>query len=115
MVRPMREHKHGPDDGDAPAHHHHGEHDPHVWLGIDEAVAMVEAIRDELCEIDSGHAADYKKNAAAYVGRLRELKADGVKRFESKKVRRLVSFHLLGPPARMFKSAPSRPPEAAGA
>ena len=37
-------HDHTPGDG----HHHHGEHDPHVWLGLPEAVIMVNCIRDEL-------------------------------------------------------------------
>ena len=34
-------------------HHHHGAYDPHVWLGIEQAVAMVELIRDELKRVDA--------------------------------------------------------------
>ena len=49
----------------------HGDHvhpagpDPHVWLGVDQAVDMVERIRDELVKVDGGHADEYKKSAAA--------------------------------------------------
>src|SRR5438093_4161481 len=39
MVKKMRPHKHAPaEQGEAEGpHHHHGEHDPHVWLGIHDA------------------------------------------------------------------------------
>src|SRR5207249_11232791 len=95
MVRKMRPHEHAPKqkgEEEAP-HHKHGEYDPHVWLGIDEAAVMVGVIRDTLCEVDPGHADEYRENAAAYVARLEALKADGRKRIEAKKVRRIISFH----------------------
>jgi ABC-type Zn uptake system ZnuABC Zn-binding protein ZnuA len=90
-VRKMRDHKHD-DNPDAPAHHH-GDFDPHVWLGIPEALAMIDQIRDKLCEIDSGHAAEYRSNAATYQGRLRALHEDGRKRLAGKQNKRIVSFH----------------------
>lgn len=73
--------------------HNHGEHDPHVWLGIDQAVAMVGTIRDELARVDLEHADEYKENAAKYVKALRKLEADGQKMLEAKKSKRIVSFH----------------------
>jgi ABC-type Zn uptake system ZnuABC Zn-binding protein ZnuA len=81
------EHDHGE------AHHHdheHGTYDPHVWLGIPQAVAMVETIRDELSKIDEEHAADYKKNAADYVRRLKKLQAGAPETLKGKKI---ISFH----------------------
>jgi ABC-type Zn uptake system ZnuABC Zn-binding protein ZnuA len=93
MVRKMRAHKHTPGDAETDKPHVHGEYDPHVWLGIDEAVVMVEAICDELCEIDPNHRDEYQSNAAAYVKRLKALKAEWAGRFEKKKVSRIVSFH----------------------
>src|SRR5579885_1248163 len=57
--------------GEAP--HDHG-WDPHVWLGPDQAVIMVEAVRDELKQFDPPHADGYDRRAAEYVARLRKLK-----------------------------------------
>lgn len=90
LMELMHAHEHNPDDDH---HHHHGKWDPHVWLGTAEAVAMVEAIRDELATIDAGHADDYRKNAAAYVEKLKKLDADGKALLKDKKTRRIISFH----------------------
>jgi ABC-type Zn uptake system ZnuABC Zn-binding protein ZnuA len=73
--------------------HHHGRHDPHVWLGIPEAVLMVERIRDTLVANDQTHAAGYTKRAADYIARLKNLEADGKQMLKDKKERTLVSFH----------------------
>jgi ABC-type Zn uptake system ZnuABC Zn-binding protein ZnuA len=73
--------------------HHHGDIDPHVWLGTPQAVAMVETIRDKLKEADKAHAQDYDKNAEAYVAELKKLHDDGVKMLAGKKDRRIISFH----------------------
>jgi ABC-type Zn uptake system ZnuABC Zn-binding protein ZnuA len=71
----------------------HGEHDPHVWLGIPQAMKMVEMIRDELQKVDPPHADDYTANAAAYLAKLRDLHAYGTKLLKDKKDRRLITFH----------------------
>src|SRR5258708_7748215 len=57
--------------------HHHGKYDPHVWLGIPEAVQMVERIRDALSTNDPDHKAGYTKRAADYIERLKKVEADG--------------------------------------
>lgn len=77
-------------DHDGP--HEHG-HDPHVWLSPDLAEVMVNGIRDELKAADTAHAEGYDRRAAEYVGRLRGLKAEGVKLFAGKDDKRLVTFH----------------------
>jgi ABC-type Zn uptake system ZnuABC Zn-binding protein ZnuA len=68
------EHDH---DHGAHGHTHDHEFDPHVWLGIDNAKRMVELIRDELKKIDSSHAAEYDKNAAACIASFEQLKEEG--------------------------------------
>ncbi len=73
--------------------HDHGDHDPHVWLGLDQAVKMVAAIRDELAERDPAHAEGYKTRADAYVAKLAKLKADGVAMLKDKTERQFISFH----------------------
>jgi ABC-type Zn uptake system ZnuABC Zn-binding protein ZnuA len=50
-----------------------GEVDPHWWQDPRNAIAAVEAIRDELIAIDPGGAAGYRRNAAAYVAELERL------------------------------------------
>lgn len=73
--------------------HHHGEYDPHVWLGIPEAIVMVEKIRDVMKENDPANGADYERNAAAYMDKLHQLHAYGRKQLADKKDRNLISFH----------------------
>jgi ABC-type Zn uptake system ZnuABC Zn-binding protein ZnuA len=85
-------HEHGKDGHDHDHDHHHGIYDPHVWLGIPQAIAMVERIRDELKAVDSGHASLYDKNAAAYVARLRALHAEGKKQLAGLKAP-VITFH----------------------
>ncbi|MGL6094877.1 MAG: metal ABC transporter substrate-binding protein [Fimbriiglobus sp.] len=80
-------------DGDGAHHHDHGDHDPHVWLGLDLAVAMVDTIRDELKLADPAHAAGYDARAAAYQDKLRKLKADGIDALKDKKERQFLTFH----------------------
>lgn len=84
--------------------HHHGEYDPHVWMGLPEAVQMVACIRDQLKQVDPAHAAGYDARAAAFITRLKTLQADGEKKLADKKDRNLISFHdSLAYFARTFK------------
>jgi ABC-type Zn uptake system ZnuABC Zn-binding protein ZnuA len=94
MVLKMRAHTHEAKKPGQGGHAHtHGELDPHVWLGMNEVVAMVEVIRDQLSEIDADHAAEYGKNAKEYIATIRRLHEDGKKLFAAKKVKRIISFH----------------------
>jgi len=69
-------HDHG--DGDHAGHDHaHGEFDPHVWLGIPEAIIMVNAIRDALTQADPAHKDGYAKRSAELTERLLKLQAEG--------------------------------------
>jgi ABC-type Zn uptake system ZnuABC Zn-binding protein ZnuA len=74
-------------------HHHHGGKDPHMWLGIGEAIALTNCIRDELIKADPQHKDGYEKRAAAYVAKLEKLGADGKKALADKKDRNIVAFH----------------------
>jgi zinc transport system substrate-binding protein len=86
------EHEHGKEE-DHEHDHEHGEYDPHVWLGIPQAIHMVEIIRDELKAIDAKNAADYDKNAAEYIEKLKKLEAYGKEKLKDKKNRNLIAFH----------------------
>jgi ABC-type Zn uptake system ZnuABC Zn-binding protein ZnuA len=99
-LRENEDQEHGADEGE---HHHHGKHDPHVWLGVPEAIKMVAKIRDELAAIDPEHADGYKSRGNDYIDKLEKLVADGKAMFKDKKERRIIAFHdSLGYFARTF-------------
>jgi len=84
----------GEEEDDArPGHHHAGEYDPHVWLGLPEAVHMVNLIRDELIRIDAEHKAGYTQRAATYVKELEGLRDYGRKVLGAKQNPRLIATH----------------------
>ena len=73
--------------------HDHG-FDPHVWLGIPEAIIMVDTIRGELTALDPSHAEGYKKRAESLTARLNALQAEGKTLLETKKEKaRLLTYH----------------------
>jgi zinc transport system substrate-binding protein len=82
-------HDHGEEEHD-PSHVHY---DPHVWLGIPEAIVMVQAIRDALIAADPEHRSGYEERASAYVERLQALMQEGRSLLADKKDRRLLAFH----------------------
>ncbi len=51
-------------------------HDPHVWFDVRLWKKCVEVIRDELCELDPPHAAEFRTNAEAYLKELDDLHAE---------------------------------------
>lgn len=55
--------EHGHDDG----HHHHGTHDPHFWLGIEQAKQVAAAIAQRLSETDPEHAKQYASNLERFL------------------------------------------------
>jgi zinc transport system substrate-binding protein len=71
----------------------HGEHDPHIWLGPDEAIAVVGQIAKKLGAIDPPNQKVYDDRAEAYIKELRELKEYGLAKFKSAKNRRIITTH----------------------
>jgi anchored repeat ABC transporter substrate-binding protein len=55
--------------------HVHGEIDPHLWQDVRNAIAYTKIIRDTLMERDPAGAAEYRRKADAYLGRLDDLDA----------------------------------------
>src|SRR5262249_21602808 len=88
-----RQHDHGA-DGHGHAHSH-GTHDPHVWLGIPEAIHMVQRIRNELKKADPARAAQYDSNAKTYIDKLEKLQEDGKALLKEIKPedRKLITMH----------------------
>jgi zinc transport system substrate-binding protein len=63
----------GSEEGEAGHHDAHGTFDPHVWLDPDMAARIVASIRGRLEGLDPEGASDFRRNAAALEGRLRDL------------------------------------------
>jgi ABC-type Zn uptake system ZnuABC Zn-binding protein ZnuA len=55
------------------ADHKHEDMDPHVWHDVQNAIHIVEVVRDRLAELDQANAEKYKASAAAYLQQLKEL------------------------------------------
>lgn len=72
--------------------HPPGSVDPHVWLGLPEAIIMVEKVNATLKARDPAHAADYDRRAKEYIGKLEKLLADGQTKLASKNIH-LISVH----------------------
>ena len=53
--------------------HIHGEVDPHLWHNVDNAIAYVDVIAEEMANADPSHGADYRARAESYIAELREL------------------------------------------
>jgi manganese/zinc/iron transport system substrate-binding protein len=51
------------------------EYDPHVWFDVTLWMKAVEAVRDELAQIDPDNASAYSANAEAYLAELTDLDA----------------------------------------
>ncbi len=61
------------DAGDADAHEHAGEHDPHVWLAPENAKKEAENIKDALVKADPANASDYEANYEKWAGEFDSL------------------------------------------
>lgn len=59
-------------------HHHEEEveYDEHVWLSLNNAIDLTNALCEEICKIDSANTSVYVKNAAAYTKQLAALDAE---------------------------------------
>jgi zinc transport system substrate-binding protein len=82
------------DDNKGGEHDHtHADFDPHVWLGIEQSIRMVEAIRDDLKKRDPAKAAAFDGRADRFIAKLNKLKADGTAMFQGKTEKQFISFH----------------------
>ena len=84
------EHEHGDEDGEheGDGKHEHGddgqeggpedapEYDEHVWLSLRNAVLYVDSFTAALQQLDPDNAAEYRKNADAYIEKLSALDAE---------------------------------------
>ena len=70
---------------------------PHLWVGITCYIQQVKNIADQLAKADAKHADLYKKNAEAYIAKLKRLKQDMHAKIDPLKNRKIVTFHEAFP------------------
>jgi ABC-type Zn uptake system ZnuABC Zn-binding protein ZnuA len=89
----LGEHEHGHDHAKGKEDHkHEGADDPHVWLGLPEAKAMVEKVCDELQRLDPARKEQYAANARAYLAKLDGLHAYGKEKLGNHKLK-VITMH----------------------
>lgn len=83
---------HGESHAEEP-HAHAGRPDPHIWLNPLLVKTQARTICDALVKLDPQHAADYRKNLAAFEADLDRVHADIAKTLAPLKGRELFVFH----------------------
>ena len=56
--------------------HHHGEYDEHVWTSPENAIKIVNAIKEKMCVIDAENSAVYTDNAQNYIKKIDAVKTE---------------------------------------
>lgn len=74
-----------------------GEENPHVWVSISNAILQVQNIAEQLSALDSAHAEQYKRNAAAYIEKLSALRDTMHKSLDNAPRKDIVTFHEAFP------------------
>ncbi|PYI54015.1 metal ABC transporter solute-binding protein, Zn/Mn family [Paenibacillus flagellatus] len=72
-----------------------GQYDPHIWFDVRNWMSATETVRDELIRLDPAHTDEYRRNADAYLAKLRELHEETKTKIASipEKSRVLVTAH----------------------
>jgi zinc transport system substrate-binding protein len=74
-----------------------GEENPHVWVGISNAIKEVNNIADGLAALDTKNANAYKKNAESYIKLLEAQRDKMHKELDSFKNKNIITFHEAFP------------------
>ncbi len=73
--------------------HNHGQEDPHIWLGLDEATKQCALIRDALVKIDPKNKSYYEGNYNNFATELKNLKEEYKEKFNSKNKKDFITGH----------------------
>ena len=74
-----------------------GEMNPHVWVGVSNAIEEVKNITDALISAKPENKDEFLKNETAYLSRLEELKVKMHKALAKYKGNKIVTFHEAFP------------------
>ncbi|MDD5936039.1 MAG: metal ABC transporter substrate-binding protein [Clostridiales bacterium] len=74
-------------------HHLHSDINGHVWMNMDLYEQQINTVAAYLSQYDTGNATIYKKNAEAYIGKVKELKQEFADVRELADGKEIVIFH----------------------
>ena len=87
-------HNHDEAEAAHPGHdHHHGEKDPHYWLGVPQSAYCIREIAKELAEMDPANAQGFKDRAEILVQEIMALKKTMPERLKGKTDRKVITMH----------------------
>ena len=66
---------------------------PHIWLSVSNVITMVKNCVEALCQADIKNSDAYKKNGAAYIKELSNLKTEMDVSFKKFKGEKIIAFH----------------------
>ena len=75
----------------------HPSGNPHVWLDPDNATVMIRHISDAFSRADPAHAVEYRRNEAAYVRQIEQLRAELTEQLRQAPERRIIVHHPAWP------------------
>ncbi len=81
------------DDEKGTVHRHHPGNDPHIWTSLSNAAVMAGNIRDGLIQVDPASETQYRKNADAYILKLRALRDRIADKLKNTRDRKFMVFH----------------------
>ena len=73
--------------------HSHGEHDIHIWLGSENAIKITKHVVRELSRINPANKSVYKRNAQAFIERIKANRVKTKKKLEAIKDSSFIVFH----------------------
>ena len=73
--------------------HSHGEHDLHIWLGSENAIKITKHVVRELSRINPANKSVYKRNAQAFIEKIKANRVKTKKKLEAIKDSSLIVFH----------------------
>lgn len=83
----------GEEDSHAHDGHNHGTHDPHFWLGIEQAKTVAQVIAQRLSETDPKHSSIYQQNLSQFLAKLAETDKAITQQLASVKNQPYYVFH----------------------
>jgi zinc transport system substrate-binding protein len=86
------EHSHN-DENEAPKQTTHRTIDGHIWLSINNAIAISDYLSRLLSERDPVHQAQYQANAARFIQQLNQLKADNQTKLSAYSQQPFMLYH----------------------
>jgi zinc transport system substrate-binding protein len=89
LIRMVNDHH----DEKGAGHRHHPGNDPHIWTSLGNAVVMAGNIRDGLIQVDPANETQYRKNADAYILKLRALRDRIAEQLKNTRNRKFMVLH----------------------